>query len=105
MGKTKKVGITGRFGPRYGRKTKMQVKEVEALYRGRKYECPSCRALRVTRVSTAIWKCAKCGVKFAGGAYMPFPPTEAIKLEAGAKIAPATEYKKEMPEENAGVEE
>ena len=95
MGKTKKVGITGRFGPRYGRKTKMQVKEVEALYREKKYECPSCRAVRVKRVSTAIWECQKCGLKFAGGAYMPFPPIEAIKLE-GAKIVPVVAYQKEQ---------
>ncbi len=98
MGKTKKVGTTGRFGARYGRKTKMRLKEVEALYRSKKYECPNCRAVRVKRVSTAIWQCIKCGLKFAGGAYMPFPPLEAIKLESGAKIVPVTEYKKEQEE-------
>lgn len=107
MGKTKKVGITGRFGSRYGRKTKMRLKEVETLYRGKKYECPNCRAVRVKRVSTAVWQCLKCGLKFAGGAYMPFPPIEAIKLE-GAKIVPVSEFKKaqeeEKPEENVGAE-
>ena len=29
MARTKKVGITGRFGARYGRKAKRQVKKIE----------------------------------------------------------------------------
>lgn len=36
-----------------------------------KHRCPSCGAMKVRRVSTAIWQCARCGAKFAGAAYTP----------------------------------
>ncbi len=96
MGRTKKVGITGRFGSRYGRKIKLRVKEIEEQYRTKKYECPNCKAIRVKRISTAIWQCLKCKVKFAGGAYIPFPPVEAVKTEG--KIVKVEEFKKEKEE-------
>ena len=96
MGRTKKVGITGRFGARYGRKTKLRIKEIEEQYRNKKYECPNCKAIKVKRVSTAIWQCLKCGVKFAGGAYIPFPPVEAIKAEG--KIVKVETFKKAKEE-------
>ena len=41
-----------------------------------KYECPKCHKLKVTRTSTAVWKCKSCDSKFAGGAYV-------FKTEAG----------------------
>ncbi len=94
MAKTKKSGIVGRFGARSGRKVKLRVKEIEEQYRVKKYECPNCKAFKVKRVSTAIWQCLKCGVKFAGGAYIPFPAVEAIKAEG--KIVSVVEFKKEQ---------
>jgi len=67
---TKKVGSTGKFGPRYGTKIRKLALEVERKLR-QKYRCPSCGALRVRRVSTSLWQCGRCGVKFAGAAYSP----------------------------------
>lgn len=63
-------GSTGKFGPRYGTKIRKLAVEVERKLRQR-YRCPSCGALRVKRVSTSIWQCRRCGVKFAGAAYSP----------------------------------
>jgi large subunit ribosomal protein L37Ae len=68
--RTKKVGPAGRFQARYGVRARSRVKNVEITQRS-KHICPSCGHKKVKRVSTSIWKCKKCGVKFAGGAYNP----------------------------------
>jgi large subunit ribosomal protein L37Ae len=70
MGRKKKVGTAGRFGPRYGKKIREKVAEIEAIQR-QKHTCPKCGKRGVKRVSTGIWKCLKCGFKFAGKAYFP----------------------------------
>ncbi len=59
---------SARFGPRYGVRSR---KRVAALEREVKFDCPSCGNKSVKRVSTGIFRCRKCGVKFAGGAYHP----------------------------------
>ena len=63
MARTKKVGITGRFGARYGRKAKRQVKKIEENMK-KKHVCPK----------AGIWECKKCGTVFTGGAYVPETP-------------------------------
>ena len=60
MARTKKVGITGRFGARYGRKAKRQVKKIEENMK-KKHVCPKCDRPYVKRVSAGIWECKKCG--------------------------------------------
>lgn len=70
MGRTKKVGPSGRFGPRYGKGVKKRVVEIERVQR-KKHKCPNCLKLMVKRVSPGIWECRKCGLRFAGKAYEP----------------------------------
>ncbi len=86
---TKKVGAAGRFGPRYGTKSRKLVAEVERRLRQR-YKCPSCGAMGVRRVSTAIWQCMRCGVKLAGAAYAPTmavaKPAEVKAVEEGPDV-------------------
>jgi large subunit ribosomal protein L37Ae len=80
MGKrTKKVGTSGRWGPRYGVKTRMQVAAIEKKQRAL-HPCPRCGLIRVKRLGTGIWKCRRCRVIFAGGAYMP----KAVKVMKAA---------------------
>ena len=67
---TKKVGSSGRFGPRYGRKIRVRVRDVE-IKQKKKYKCPVCGFPKLSRVSTSIWLCKKCDAKIAGGAYTP----------------------------------
>ena len=76
--RTKKVGPVGRFGARYGVRARSRVRNVELVQR-QKHVCPSCGNKKVKRVSTSIWQCGKCNVKFAGGAYIP-------KTEAGQAV-------------------
>ena len=76
--RTKKVGSVGRFQARYGVRARTRVRNIELLQK-EKHICPNCGHEKVKRVSTSIWKCSKCGIKFAGGAYLP-------KTESGQNV-------------------
>lgn len=66
---TKKVGTAGRFGPRYGKRIRTKVLEIEKRQR-RKEPCPTCGRLQVKRLAAGIFRCAKCHATFTGDAYM-----------------------------------
>jgi large subunit ribosomal protein L37Ae len=68
--KVKKVGPAGSFGPRYGTAPRRRYAEVVAGMRV-PHECPRCHVRAVKRLTVGVWSCRKCGVKFAGGAYLP----------------------------------
>ena len=70
MSHTKKVGSSGRFGPRYGALARRTVANVEKVQKAA-HPCIKCGAVQVYRIHTAIWECQKCGYSFAGGAYAP----------------------------------
>ena len=65
---TKKVGTTGRFGARYGRKIRQRVADIEVKLRA-KHKCPYCKKLKVKRLAAGIWYCRSCKNKFTGKAY------------------------------------
>lgn len=68
--RTKKVGSAGRFQARYGVKSRTRIRNVEKQ-QFLKHKCPSCGQNKVKRIGTSIWQCKKCGIKFAGGSYIP----------------------------------
>lgn len=68
--KKKNVGIAGKFGPRYGVKVRKQIKTIEEE-KVKKHTCPRCQHKSVKRISTGVWKCKRCGLTFASGAYSP----------------------------------
>ncbi|MFQ6050594.1 MAG: 50S ribosomal protein L37Ae [Candidatus Hydrothermarchaeota archaeon] len=70
---TKKVGPTGRFGPRYGRRLRKLVADIERKSKV-KHKCVKCGETVLKRTGTGIWKCKKCGSVMAGGAYTPTTP-------------------------------
>lgn len=70
MSHTKKVGSTGRFGPRYGALHRRTVANVEKVQKAA-HPCSQCGAVAVYREGTAIFVCQKCKFTFAGGAYIP----------------------------------
>jgi large subunit ribosomal protein L37Ae len=67
---TKKVGIAGKYGPRYGVKIRKRLAEVEG---GKviKRPCPRCKHVAVKRTDTGIWVCRRCDYKYAAAAYAP----------------------------------
>ena len=98
-GKSKKSS-TKRFGPRYGRRLKDKVAEIESGYR-KKQKCPYCGKINVKREALGIWLCRSCKSKFTGRAYSigkkAFP-----KMAKGVSLE---ETKPEPKEEDEDIEE
>ena len=111
---TKKVGIAGKYGPRYGVKIRKRLMETETE-RVQKRECPKCAHVAVKRTDTGIWLCRHCGYKYAAGAYVPkirefkredllvateeeAPKEPAKKAKAAKPEAPAPTMKREEEE-------
>jgi large subunit ribosomal protein L37Ae len=81
--RTKKAGITGKYGLRYGASLRKTIKKVEISQR-KKYRCPFCGKDAVRRNVVGIWTCLKCGKATAGGAYVPETPA-ALSARAAFK--------------------
>lgn len=66
--RTKKVGIVGKYGTRYGASLRKQIKKIEVSQHS-KYFCSFCGKYSVKRQAVGIWKCKSCKKTQAGGAY------------------------------------
>ncbi|EPY49205.1 60S ribosomal protein L37a [Schizosaccharomyces cryophilus OY26] len=73
--RTKKVGVTGKYGVRYGASLRRDVRKIEVQQHAR-YQCPFCGRNTVRRSAAGIWNCnAKgCGKAMAGGAWTVTTP-------------------------------
>eukprot|EP00195_Chlamydomonas_chlamydogama_P001145 CAMPEP_0202921008 /NCGR_PEP_ID=MMETSP1392-20130828/77156_1 /ASSEMBLY_ACC=CAM_ASM_000868 /TAXON_ID=225041 /ORGANISM="Chlamydomonas chlamydogama, Strain SAG 11-48b" /LENGTH=149 /DNA_ID=CAMNT_0049614543 /DNA_START=321 /DNA_END=770 /DNA_ORIENTATION=- len=67
--RTKKVGIVGKYGTRYGASLRKIIKKMEVSQHS-KYFCTFCGKYSIKRVATGIWGCKACGKVQAGGAYV-----------------------------------
>ncbi|XP_037069150.1 60S ribosomal protein L37a-like [Pollicipes pollicipes] len=81
--RTKKVGITGKYGTRYGASLRKKVKKIE-ISQHAKYVCSFCGKESMKRTVVGIWKCHGCPVVWAGGAYTPHT-TAAITVRAATR--------------------
>ena len=87
MARTKKVGSTGRFGVRYGAKLRRRVLDIDKK-RSEPVRCPACATKALRRVAVGLWKCKKCELLFAGGAYVPFTDAgKAAKRAVAQRVA------------------
>ena len=69
MGKrTKKVGITGKYGTRYGATLRKLMRKIEVSQHS-SYRCAFCGKDTVKRTNCGIWDCKSCKKVMAGGAY------------------------------------
>nr|UXY87987.1 60S ribosomal protein L37A [Cryptomonas curvata] len=66
--RTAKVGITGKYGTRYGSSIRKQIKKIETIQHT-KYNCNFCGKDSIKRTVIGIWKCKKCKKCIAGGAW------------------------------------
>ncbi|KAF9789533.1 putative RPL43B-60S large subunit ribosomal protein [Thelephora terrestris] len=72
--RTRKVGVTGKYGTRYGASLRKQVKKMEITQHAR-YTCTFCGKARrlppdsVKRKAVSIWSCRACKKTIAGGAW------------------------------------
>ena len=71
--RTKKVGICGKYGTRYGATLRKIIKKFEISQHAR-YVSPFCGKNTVKRSAVGIWFCKKTNKKIAGGAYQLSTP-------------------------------
>jgi len=111
--RTKKVGVTGKYGTRYGSAIRKIVKKFELQQRA-KYVCPACGKPQVRRAAAGIWKCRGCKVTFAGGAFefatsvattAKVTMTRLKKLKEELNNAPAPEEEKKEKKPRAEKKE
>ena len=97
--RTVKVGITGKYGTRYGAKLRKQAKAIEILQRT-KYTCPFCGKNSIRRFAVGIWRCKACRRSIAGGAW-EFATSAALtaKTTINRLKKEVTEIKKSVEEE------
>lgn len=95
---TKKVKSAGRFGTRYGLKTRREVLDIDRVLKAR-HVCPDCARARVKRAAAGVWECRHCGLQFAGGTYAPTTAaTKIIRGEVKAMEITAAPEKAELTE-------
>ncbi|XP_064401759.1 large ribosomal subunit protein eL43-like [Halichondria panicea] len=68
--RTKKVGVVGKYGTRYGASLRKMVKKIE-ISQHSKYSCYFCGKNSMKRTCVGIWNCNKCKKTIAGGAWVP----------------------------------
>jgi large subunit ribosomal protein L37Ae len=66
--RTKKVGIVGKYGTRYGASLRKVIKKIEVNQHSA-FECRFCGKKSVKRKAVGIWECKKCKKTTAGGAW------------------------------------
>ncbi|KAG4304246.1 hypothetical protein PORY_002427 [Pneumocystis oryctolagi] len=66
--RTKKVGVTGKYGTRYGSSLRKDIKKIE-IQQHAKYLCTFCGKTSVKRQCVGIWKCLRCRKVISGGAW------------------------------------
>ncbi|POW20744.1 hypothetical protein PSHT_03211 [Puccinia striiformis] len=70
--RTKKVGVTGKYGTRYGASLRKQIKKMEVTQHAR-YTCTFCGKDTVKRSAVGIWDCRSCRKVIAAVAPGPYP--------------------------------
>ncbi|KAK0732861.1 ribosomal protein L37ae [Apiosordaria backusii] len=88
--RTKKVGISGKYGTRYGASLRKLVKKQEVSQHAR-YTCTFCGKDSVRRSAVGIWGCKSCKKVMAGGAYVVATPAAAAMRSTLRRLREITE--------------
>ena len=81
--RTKKVGVVGKYGTRYGASLRKMVKKMEVTQHA-KYTCTFCGKDAMKRSCVGIWKCRACKKVVAGGAWV-FSTTAAASVRSAVR--------------------
>ncbi|KAI4885100.1 hypothetical protein NFI96_015745 [Prochilodus magdalenae] len=81
--RTKKVGIVGKYGTRYGASLRKMVKKIE-ISQHAKYTCSFCGKTKMKRRAVGIWHCGSCMKTVAGGAWT-YNTTSAVTVKSAIK--------------------
>uniref|UniRef100_A0A672NQJ7 Eukaryotic translation initiation factor 4A3 n=1 Tax=Sinocyclocheilus grahami TaxID=75366 RepID=A0A672NQJ7_SINGR len=81
--RTKKVGIVGKYGTRYGASLRKMVKKIE-ISQHAKYTCSFCGKTKMKRKAVGIWHCGSCMKTVAGGAWT-YNTTSAVTVKSAIK--------------------
>nr|XP_055146538.1 60S ribosomal protein L37a isoform X6 [Symphalangus syndactylus] len=94
--RTKKVGIVGKYGTRYGASLRKMVKKIE-ISQHAKYTCSFCGKTKMKRRAVGIWHCGSCMKTVAGGAWT----YKKMNAENGQQREPVMSFDhQEMPKWN-----
>lgn len=88
--RTKKVGIVGKYGTRYGSSLRKMVKKME-ISQHATYTCVFCGKETLKRKCVGIWYCKGCGRTIAGGAWV-------VSTTAAVTVRSAVRRLREMKE-------
>lgn len=96
--RTYKVGITRKYGTRYGASLRKIIKKFEVQQHA-VYLCPFCGKNSVRRLAVGIWSCKSCHKTVAGGAW------ELATAQALAAKSTMLRLKKLREEQAAGTDQ
>jgi len=81
--RTKKVGVVGKYGTRYGASLRKMVKKMETTQHS-KYPCTFCGKTAMRRTVVGVWNCKACNKTVAGGAWV-FSTTAAASVRSAVR--------------------
>ncbi|XP_075815269.1 large ribosomal subunit protein eL43-like [Microtus pennsylvanicus] len=81
--RTKKVGIVGKYGTRYGASLRKMVKKIE-ISQHTKYTYFFCGKTKMKRRAAGIWHCGSCMKTVAGGAWT-YNTTSAVTVKSAIR--------------------
>lgn len=81
--RTRKVGVVGKYGTRYGASLRKMVKKMEITQHDR-YTCTFCGKKAMRRTVVGIWNCKACRKTVAGGAYV-YSTTAAASVRSAVR--------------------
>merc|ERR1711870_89978 len=83
--RTKKVGVVGKYGTRYGASLRKTVKKMEITQHS-KYICTFCGKENMKRIAVGIWYCdvKNCRIVVSGGAWT-FSTTAAASVRSAIR--------------------
>ncbi|XP_073480286.1 large ribosomal subunit protein eL43-like [Aquarana catesbeiana] len=82
--RTKKVGIVGEYGTRYGASLRKMVKKIE-ISQHAKYTCSFCGKTKMKRKAVGIWRCCSC-MKIVAGGIWAYNTTSTVTVKSVGRL-------------------